>query len=104
MGVPMGPEPVNTLDLLCPECGGESLETTEVLVGGCASTFFIEAGQRRIEPHGYTEVYWDTSISVGVFCKLCSWEHGSQEQPDIDGALAALLTPDQWEAKQQRGD
>lgn len=63
----------------CPECGGTSFLTVEMLSGG--ATFDVETG--NVEWNG-TEVFWDTSTTIEIECTDCAWliddKHGFTTQ------------------------
>ena len=60
--------------LACPTCATtDDLQTIESLYGH-ASTTRIEA-DRTIDFTGWTEIDWDSSQTVGAFCKNCGWSH-----------------------------
>lgn len=87
------------VELRCPHCGNTEVGESDVILGTAEGGWAIVNGERAFEPGGYTEVHWDSQEPVKdrdglAFCRACAngW---SPEQ---------LLTPDQWEAKQERGD
>jgi hypothetical protein len=90
-----------TVPLLCPDCGDDSsLCTSEIIAGQAEAGFYVEDGEPKWEHGGYTHVAWDSSTTqqdkdgnAVVDCRNCFWS----------GSVTALLTPDQWEAKQERG-
>lgn len=63
-------------ELTCPECKqGDSLSTTERILGSAQCNEINEDGP---DYNGYTDVWYDTSETIGVSC-LCGWEY---EGPD----------------------
>jgi hypothetical protein len=73
----------------CPECGGQGLATLEQLEGLCLSDFTVdEVDVVHSEPHGYTEILWDTSTTIGVVCRECDW---SSNHPEWAAQLAVVV-------------
>lgn len=63
--------------LLCPKCySPERLGTLEVIEGAAGATITMsDSGQVEVDYDGGTDVFWDSSTTVGVICQSCSWQH-----------------------------
>jgi hypothetical protein len=64
--------------LVCPFCGSDAIGTAEKIDGLARATFTAGPdGNLVINYDGGTEVYWDTSTTVGFGCNACgNWETG----------------------------
>jgi len=68
------------LTLRCPGCGSAEIATNELLKASCRgrATLAIEPdGELRPEFHhdGWTDVNWDSSTTIGVECRSCTWSY-----------------------------
>lgn len=73
-------EPEKTL-MACPQCKEyDALQTIERIMGYASAEFFSDS---TIDWEGHTEMDWDSSKTIGIYCKHCGWE----------GTGASLLVP-----------
>ena len=75
------------LYLCCPACGSADLASIEQLTASCQghATLTIEPrGELHAEFHpcGWTDVNWDSSTTVGVECRSCTWSYQGAEHLD----------------------
>lgn len=69
-------------ELACPRCGRtDALSTIETLTGLAPCTVTVVDGAVDVEHTGYTDVLWETSITLGVTCK-CGFEHEGDDWED----------------------
>lgn len=69
-------------ELACPTCGRtDALSTIETLTGLAPCTVTVVDGAVDVEYDGYTDVLWETSITLGVTCK-CGFEHEGDDWED----------------------
>jgi hypothetical protein len=77
--------------LRCPSCGSEDLGTAEQIKGLADATFRVAAdGSLAIQHQGGTEVFWDTSTTVGYGCGSCG---DAYEEEDWREHLVANQPP-----------
>ena len=75
------------LTLRCPGCGSSDLARSELLKASSRgrATLTIESdGELRREFHhdGWTDVNWDSSTTVGVECRSCTWTYPGADALD----------------------
>lgn len=94
--------------LVCPNCHvGDRLATLEKIEaladGGAGVRFTPAAGfgrtarvdERRVFDHdGLTDVLYDTSESIGIYCRNCDWQ---SQASDVNEALDELEVEDDEE-------
>ena len=75
------------LHLCCPECGSADLASIEQLTASCqghATLTISHEGELRPEfhPRGWTDVHWDSSTTVGIECRSCTWSSKGADHLD----------------------
>jgi hypothetical protein len=71
-------------DLCCPNCGSKELATVERLMGDAYGNAIDDDMGPRFLHEGWTEIYWDSSESIGLTCRSCHWEQtGERDEPDF---------------------
>jgi hypothetical protein len=58
----------------CPRCRSTDLGTLENLLGTAGCRVRRIGGELEFVHDGWTDVDWDSSTSIGITCRSCSWE------------------------------
>src|SRR6516164_391838 len=87
--------------LVCPLCHSPNLATIEELEGAAEMTARVDVttGERTIYHEGWTDVWWDSSTTVGAECRDCEWI-----SRDDDWLEDLILDPDSSAAQMELGD
>ena len=77
--------------LRCPHCGSADMATTAQLTASCQGHAVLTiAGDgectRESQLGGWSDVNWDSSTTVGIECRSCTWSYIG------DGHLEQLAT------------
>jgi hypothetical protein len=67
----------------CPACGGSELRTVETIIGTCGVTITRDpwTNTPRLNFDGETQMFWDTSTTIGIEC-ACGWDYRGDDWID----------------------
>lgn len=77
----------------CANCqASDSIASVDEYIGTCEGSVTVTDGKLDFEPHGYTEIHWDSCNQIGWSCRSCFSEEIVQgEKDNLDKALRRLV-------------